>query len=82
MLEYAYRVKDDIPFETDVVKFETMKSSEEPSENRSSLPVSFDTPKSKPICTAFKLDETFSDLGESSNDSHSETVCEGDVNSK
>ncbi len=76
LLEYAYRVKYDIPFEADVVKFETMKSSDELNEKKSSLPVSFDTPTSKSVDIDFQLDETFSELTESLHDLYSETVYE------
>jgi hypothetical protein len=33
LLEYAYRVKQDVPFEADVVKFEKMKTSVKDDEN-------------------------------------------------
>jgi len=76
LLEYAYRVKDDIPFEADILKVETMKSSDELNENKSSLPVSFETPTSKSVDNDFQLVETFSELEESFHDLHSETVYE------
>jgi superfamily II DNA or RNA helicase len=48
LLEYAYRVKQDVPFEADVVKFEKMKAIDsEGIENKEISPVIFD--KKKPI---------------------------------
>jgi superfamily II DNA or RNA helicase len=44
LLEYAFRVKEDIPFEADVVKFEHMKANEEHEKALNDLPISFDTP--------------------------------------
>ncbi|MFT5717723.1 MAG: superfamily II DNA or RNA helicase [Oleiphilaceae bacterium] len=76
LLEYAYRVKDDIPLEADVVKFETMQSSDVLREKQDSLPVSFDTPKPIPIDIDANLEVAFSELNESFNDPYSETVYE------
>jgi superfamily II DNA or RNA helicase len=48
LLEYAYRVKQDVPFEADVVKFEKMKGTEDDRVKESELSdVSFD--KKKPV---------------------------------
>jgi len=48
LLEYAYRVKQDVPFEADVVKFEKMKAIDsEGIENKELSSVAFD--KKKPI---------------------------------
>ena len=48
LLEYAYRVKQDVPFEADVVKFEKMKGTEDDRIKDNELSdVSFD--KKKPV---------------------------------
>nr|WP_235781964.1 helicase-related protein [Shewanella vesiculosa] len=46
LLEYAYRVKQDVPFEADVVKFEKMKKSDEKNANNTTIAeISFDREK-------------------------------------
>jgi hypothetical protein len=46
LLEYAYRVKQDVPFEADVVKFEKMTNRiEEDIDDEVSGPVTFDNKK-------------------------------------
>ena len=64
LLEYAYRVKQDVPFEADVVKFEKMKAVEQEDiegENLSS--VTFDKKKASPPIVEIDL-KGFDDIVE------------------
>jgi superfamily II DNA or RNA helicase len=54
LLEYAYRVKQDVPFEADVVKFEKMKAEVNEGDVSKSNPFSFD--KKKALTPLFDLD--------------------------
>ncbi|MEH6736828.1 MAG: DEAD/DEAH box helicase family protein [Shewanella sp.] len=56
LLEYAYRVKEDIPFEADVVKFENMKENEEYDKKLNDLPISFDTPVTQALNKGLNLE--------------------------
>jgi hypothetical protein len=56
LLEYAYRVKQDVPFEADVVKFEKMKTATaEDIDDKQPDAVTFDNTKSTPPKIELKL---------------------------
>jgi superfamily II DNA or RNA helicase len=59
LLEYAYRVKQDVPFEADIVKFEKMKLQiEDKVNNKISTTLKFDNKKIKLIQSEIKLGDT------------------------
>jgi hypothetical protein len=56
LLEYAYRVKQDVPFEADVVKFENMKAVvEEDIEGKDLSTVTFDKKRATPLMVEVDL---------------------------
>lgn len=61
LLEYAYRVKQDVPFEADIVKFEKMRSKpqiEDKINNKISTTLKFDNKKTKLNQSEIKLGDT------------------------
>lgn len=57
LLEYAYRVNQDVPFEADVVKFEKMKATaEEPTEDKDLSKMTFNKKNKKPSKAQFDFD--------------------------
>jgi superfamily II DNA or RNA helicase len=59
LIEYAYRVKQDVPLEADIVKFEKMKSLiENKVDNKISTTLKFDNKKTKLIQSEIKLGDT------------------------
>ena len=75
LLEYAYRVKQDVPFEADVVKFEKMKSDVDEGEVQESSIVTFD--KKSALTPLMEIDfNGFADAFESSDLSAANTVAD------
>jgi superfamily II DNA or RNA helicase len=72
LLEYAYRVKEDIPFEADVVKFENMKENKEHDKKSSDLSISFDTPVTQASNKGINLELSNSNTDTSANSSSNE----------
>ncbi|MEH6574735.1 MAG: DEAD/DEAH box helicase, partial [Pseudoalteromonas distincta] len=57
LLEYAYRVNQDVPFEADVVKFEKMKATaEEPTEDEGLSEMTFNKKNKKTSKAQFDFD--------------------------
>lgn len=77
LLEYAYRVKQDVPFEADVVKFEKMKACvEDDVDGETSDSVTFNNKKTSPPRTELQLNDFDSFIEPTSFDEVSEAVEE------
>ncbi len=77
LLEYAYRVKQDVPFEADVVKFEKMKAvALDKTEDKDVALLTFDNTKTSPPKRALKLSEFISVIDHEVFDELSETADE------
>tara|TARA_B100001059_G_scaffold114778_1_gene115062 strand:+ start:466 stop:1902 length:1437 start_codon:yes stop_codon:yes gene_type:complete len=76
LLEYAYRVNQDIPFEADVVKFEKMKvSAKECTERKELSELTFNNKSQKPSKPQFDFDN-FVDIFEQSTDGNRSEMTE------
>ncbi len=72
LLEYAYRVKEDIPFEADVVNFENMKEKKEHDRKSNDLSISFDTPVTQTSNKGINLELSNSNTDTAANSSGNE----------